>query len=372
MNSSSNRYSPFGKSTRSGAEPEVPATGTSDEAKSDFARTGLSINSLRDPSLTPAEFCARFLRIGKALVEEDEQKSKARQADSIKGPKKPTPSAAPPPRPFKRKGSSDSAEQSSKRRHLVTLSSSGAAGEPAAAGSPSASEENVSTSALRVQDEPTLSPPKLSSWTDICNPKKPLECMIQVNNGPTKGTFKENPQNWAFQLTFDAGVRRSPVMTMEFFDHGIRRPRGGKTSWSLRDNVEDDWMVRDLKVHRVADCAADGDLRNRHVLAACRNDQERARLVCISMESWPKILGKCKKSFRQQRFSPIFFSRIPYHIRIWFIAPKDVESFEKQCLSVFVRCFEGRRAAYQDLSDANGVSLEDHLKAHQDVDSTQS
>ena len=366
------RIDALSESSSNAPGTQVP-TDTGDQIIMDVDQPAATSRNLSpSPDLkTPEGLIRYFHKRGAEIDENDERRKKLRQANTMKVPGKPAPSSAPPQRLHKRKASSDNAEESSKRQHVVPLISSGAAVKPATAAPATASEGKVSTSATRVQEDPILSPPKLDSWNSIRNPGRPLLCILQVNNGSRIGTFKKNPTRWAFQLTLDAGPRRDPVMFMDFFDQGVRGPQGGETSWLLNDYVEGDWMVRDFKIHRVADCAQDGEVCHREILASCKNDQERARLICISMESWPKVLSKFKDCF-QKHLSPIFEGRIPYHIRIWFIAPKDLENFEKQCLSVFVRSFEERGLAYRDMRDANGVSFEDNLKAQQEVPSTQS
>ena len=351
------------------------AGGTGDQTMTDTDATAIDMKSMLSglpappKTLTRAEKTSILLKQGAEAVEAFERNKKSRQADSKKAPGKPTPSAAPPQHLRKRKASSDSAEESSKRRHMVPRSPSGAAAERATVAPATASGGNASTSALRVQGNPILSPPRLKYWSEIRNPERPLLCILQVNDGVSIGSFYDNAKRWAFRLNLDAGIWGSPAMMMDFFKDGVTKPQGGKTIWRLRDNFEDDYMVRDIKFHRVADCAQDGEIRNQRILTACRTDQERARLVCISMESWPKVIGEFKESF-QKHLSPLISGRIPYHIRIWFIAPEDVESFGKHCLSCFIRCFEERAPTYRDMCDDNGVSFEDHLKAQQGTEAT--
>ena len=372
MSSSLNRFDALSESSSNTQGNQVP-TDTGDQIMMDVDQPAATSRTLSpSPDLkTPEGLIRYFHKRGAEFDKEDERKKKLRQANSMKVPGKPNPSAAPPQRLLKRKASSDSAEESSKRQHVVPLSSSGGAVEPVTVTSATASEVKASTSAIRVQEDPNLSPPKLDSWNSIRNPGRPLLCILQVNDGSRIGTFKKNPTRWAFQLTLDPGPWQDPVMTMDFFDQGVRGPQGGETSWRFNDFIEGDWMVRDLKIHRVADCAQDGEICHSEILASCKTDQERARLICVSVESWPKVRGKFNDCFKKH-LSPIFEGRIPYHIRIWFIAPKDLESFEKQCLSLFIQSFEERKLAYRDMRDANGVSFQDHLEAHQEVPSTQS
>lgn len=111
-----------------------------------------------------------------------------------------------------------------------------------------ATKANSSASALVVLEALALSPPVLFRRADIRNPSKPLLCVVQAKNPPSRpvGSFAEDTNDWAFQLTFDAGRRRAPTMTMRFFSTGIEGPDCGQTGWSLSGYIENDPMITDF------------------------------------------------------------------------------------------------------------------------------
>ena len=137
-------------------------------------------------------------------------------------------------------------------------------------------------------------------------------------------------------------------------------------------------MVTDFKIHRVADYARDKNISHNKILTACKTDEEKTRLICISLEAWPKILGhssgygKCRKPHQgvKELYSGVFQGRRPYHLFIKFLAPMDLEIFEKQCLSYFTRYFERRKLPHDDLCDADGVSFADDLHSQEQASST--
>ena len=109
-------------------------------------------------------------------------------------------------------------------------------------------------------------------------------------------------------------------------------------------------------IHRVADYPRDRRIDHARILAACKTEEEKARLICISLDAWPKILGHFS-GYAQRRnpdrrvkelHTAVFNGRRPYHMFIWFVAPNDFETFEKQCLSFFTRYFEQRRLPHAD------------------------
>ena len=141
-------------------------------------------------------------------------------------------------------------------------------------------------------------------------------------------------------------------MAIQFFSSGIIGPRCGQTGWCLDDYIEVDRMVTDFTIHRVAEFPGNGRICHRAVLAACETNDESARLVCISLEAWPKILGHFNRDDQRKNpklgveklFSAVFTGRHPYQLRTWFRAPYNLDKFDLQAvplgLSFFTRYFE--------------------------------
>ena len=137
----------------------------------------------------------------------------------------------------------------------------------------------------------------------------------------------------------------------------MKGPQSAQTGWCLAEYMRPDWMVTDFKVHCVADCAENSSTRHRNILAACKTDQDKARLICISLEAWPKILGHFDRKNRRKNpqpgvkklFSAVLTGRHPYRMLIWFIAPDDVQRFNQRCLSVFTIYFERRKLLDSDV-----------------------
>lgn len=296
--------------------------------------------------------------------------------NASKSAARPVSAAAPSQGRRKRRESSEEAEQPSKRQHMGSRSPRQGVGELAIATStpvpaseteePDVVKEEVSSPTIVVQEDPFLLPPSSFEWHDIRMPNKPLLCIVQANNSSRIGSFTENTKGWAFTLTFKADPWQVPTMIMRFFSDGIEAKSKAQTGWCLGEWMKDDWMVTDFKVYRVADCAVNSKIRHRDILAACNTEEERARLTCISLEAWPKILGHFDSKNRwknpqpgaQKLFSAVLTGRHAYRLRIWFLAPVDFETMDKQCLSIFNLFFHRRKPAYDGIRDANGEGFE--------------
>ena len=384
MDSSRNQYATLGDDPSSSKEQEVPvpATGTegmANQTMQDTDQAGPPIpsggpESTTTRQLTREEGVALFLRRKaewKAKIEEDEKAEKLRQNS------KPSTSAISPRGLRKRSASSDEVEESSKRQRTRTESHSRSqtvqevpvtvptTESDSETEEPNDGKEQTPTSAMVAQADPYLSPPSSFEWRNIRMPKRPLLCIVQVSNSTIIGSFDKDTKDWAFRLTFDADRWQIPTMTMKFFSNGINGPQSAQTGWCLGDWITPDWMVTDFKVHRVADCADKGRIRHSDVLGLCKTDEEKARLICISLEAWPKILGHFDRNNRwknpqpgvKKLFSAVFTGRRPYHLRIWFLAPDDLEKFERQCLSIFTLFFQQRKANHYGICDAHGVGF---------------
>ena len=267
----------------------------------------------------------------------------------------------------KRKRSFDENEESSKRRGTGSLDLGQVVREPAMATAATMSDDKTvgpdaamefmsSASTPAVREAPALSPPSSFSSADIRNPRNPFLCVVQANDSSLIGTFAKNTPYYAFELKIDIGNPQNPTMIMGFLPFGDVGPQCGLTGWSLGEYIEHDWMVTDFKIHRVVDCPDNGNICRHDVLAACQTDRDRTRLICISLEAWPKIIGHFNGDDRWTNLNPVpkklvsavFTGRHPYHLRIWFRAPYDTEKFNKQCLSFFTRFFERRKAPLND------------------------
>ena len=185
-------------------------------------------------------------------------------------------------------------------------------------------------------------------WANIRTPEMPLPCIIQVNDLARMGSFDESTQKWAFLLTFDAGPQQSPAMTMKFFSNGVQRPQSGETGWLLSGAHEDEWMVLDFQIFCLADCPRERRIHHNKIFKACRNREERDRLICIRLKAWPKLMSRFD-SQAEEHFSDVFKGRRPYQIHIWFIAPHDVGTFEEQCLRFFTHYFRHRQPVHSTI-----------------------
>lgn len=407
MDFSKNPHAPLGDIDSSKEQKtQVARTGTEDTGDQMVQRTDQPDTSAEEVGMltggldslphvpTLDELFELALKRGLALVdaEEKEKGKKLRQGNSSRYVGDQSPSAAPQQGLRKRTAPFHEAKDSSKRRRVRPFPQSQAVAEPDIATPTTVSDSKTeepavakggdpSASALVVPEAPVLSPPSTFRWADIRNPRELLLCIVQANDSKPIGSFAEDTEDWAFHLTFDAGRWRIPTMTMRFFSNGLLGPQCGQTGWCLGDYIENGWMVTDFKIHRVADCPENENqgIRHRDVLAACKTDEDMARLICISLEAWPKILGLWRtKDLRRNNpkpgvnkfFSNVFTGRHPYQSRIWFLAPDDLKGFEKKCLSFFTRYFEQRRVPHYGLYDADDVCFADHLKAQEEASST--
>lgn len=188
-----------------------------------------------------------------------------------------------------------------------------------------------------VSDAPFLSPSIRSLDTgDIENPGTPLFCIVQANDEPLIGSFSADTKKCTLQLTIDAGPWDLPSLEMELLCNGTDGPMTGITRWCLGD-----WLDR-IKFYRVADCRPNVDIANPDVLAACETDDEKNRLVCARIRTMIRpgdhIYGEwgVYDNNITNFLSILFTNKEVYHLKIWFIAPHDLDDFEEQCLVFFL------------------------------------
>lgn len=370
MASSSNRFAVLGgtPSSSKGQKTKVPVTSTGDgedQTMQDTAQAGTSTSMGDQPMQGTAqagssmstsgsegslpgvpnlkEGLALFYKKRAQIKAEDRERERTEKAQGRRNPttfvRRPNPSAGSSQGRRKRTASSDEAEKPSKRRLMAPVSSV-TAEEPSTAASESTPAGSPSTSELVVQGDSVLSP-----WrAGIRIPEKALPCIIQVNCLARWGTFDETVREWTFLLTFDVEHQRGPAMTMKFFSSGVTGQQSAQTGWRLSDYMEDEWMVLDFSIHRVSG-SSNRRICHRRILEACQTDEEKARCICIRLEAWPKLLGHFDDR-AEEDFAAIFTGRHPYQLHIWFLAPDDVETFEKQCLSFFTHFFEHRDSVH--------------------------
>lgn len=322
---------------------QVPTTSTTDQKTQDASQAGPSCGNapipMDGPEADRSTAQARKEAIGLFHTRLMEFEKKLQQSNASESAAKPISSAAPLQGRPKRTASSDEAEKPPKRRLMAPVSGV-MTEETSTAASESTPAERPSTSELVVQGDPISSP----WWADIRTPEKPLPCIIQVNYLSRIGSFHEGMKDWTFLLSFDAGHQRGPAMIMKFFSSGVKGPQRAQTGWRLSGYMEDEWMVLDFSIHRVSD-SNNRRIHYHRILEACQTDEEMARCMCIELEAWPKQLGHFDNPAKKD-FAAIFTGRHPYQLHIRFLAPDDVETFEKQCLSFFTHFFEHRESVH--------------------------
>ena len=366
MSSSGNRFAFLGETSNSNAkETPVPTTDTTVQAIQDASQAGsssempsFSMSGLR--ASLPEDHAGRveFVRKQRAKFEAEQERKRLQQSNASKGVTRPLPSAAPSQIPCKRTAASDEAEEPPrKRRRLEPVPPSPKPEEPATSASKTSPDVSSSASELVAYNDSALS----LWWSNIRTPKMPLLCIIQVDCLARMGSFTKGTKDWAFQLNFDADLERSPTMTMDFFSQGVEGPHDARTEWCLNNNFRNEWMVTDFKFYRVADCLSHRRIAHRKILTACQTDEEKGRLMCISLDARPTVVGHCNKC-AEKHFSAMFTGRHRYHLYIWFLAPDSVETFEKVCLSFFKDHFEQRKPPDHDLQKAHEARLADHLR----------
>ena len=184
---------------------------------------------------------------------------------------------------------------------------------------------------------------------DIQNPGTPLFCIAQANNEPLIGSFSAVTEQCTLRLTIDAGPLDPPRLEMDLFCDGTDGPLTGSTGWWLSDFMRGEFRVSEIKFYRLADCASYVDVATPDVLAACETDDERNRLICVSLRTaqtpgplWDEIPEGYDESVRNL-LSILFVSRRRYNLRIWFIAPYDLDDLEERCFAFFILAMERRR-----------------------------
>ena len=255
----------------------------------------------------------------------------------------------------KRSASADEAEEPRKRRRLEPVRSNSKPEQSATSAVKTSPDVNSSASERVDYNDSALS----LWWANMRTPKMSLLCIIQVNRLARMGSFTKGTKDWAFQLNFVSDLERSPTMTMDFFSQGVEGPHDARTEWCSSDNIRNEWMVTNFEVHRVADCLSPCRIAHREVLTACQTDEERGRLMCISLDARPTVVGHCNRR-AEKHFSAMFTGRHRYHLYIWFLAPGGVETFERLCLSFFKDHFEQRKSPDHDLQKAHEARLANH------------
>ena len=200
-----------------------------------------------------------------------------------------------------------------------------------------------------VSDAPFISTSLRSLHTgNIQDPETPLFCIAQANEESLVGSLSADTEGFALQLTIDAGSWDLPRMQMDVFCNGTDGPLTVSTRWTLGDIYTEEFRIREIKFHRVADCPGFVDIANPDVLAACETDEEKNRLVCVWMRTRPKpgpqkirMRGEYDENVKSF-LSILFTNRRRYHLRIWFIAPCDLDDFKEQCLVYFLLFLELR------------------------------
>ena len=351
MASSSNRFAILGEDSASSKEQEVPVPVTGNEGMGnqtmqDTAQAGPPISSggpegSATRKLTLQEGVALFLKRRAQYLAEEEEHEKAKKSRQHS---KPSTSVIPPRDLRKRSASSDEAKEPLKRPRLEPLRSSPTPGQLAT----SASAASPKGSPPFQDIVPYIDPNLVPWWANIRTPEMPLPCIIQVNYLARMGSFDESTEKWAFHLTLDAGLQQSPAMKMKFFSNGVRRPQSGETGWLLSDVHEDEWMVLNFQIFCLADCSRERRIHHHKVFKACRTDEEKARLICIRLTAWPKVMGRFDNQ-AEKYFPDVFTGRRPYQLHIWFIAPYDIETFKEQCLKFFTHYFKHRPSVHSKI-----------------------
>ena len=351
--SSTNRFAPLAeRSSSKEKESSVPTTDITDQTMRDASQAGsssetqpLSMSNLKESLPTTHAGRVEYVRKRRAEFEAEQERKKLQQSNASKGVTRPLPSAASSQLPCKRTASSDEAEEPPrKRRRLEPVPPSPTPGQLATSASAAPAKWSPS-----VQDiVPYIDPNLVSWWANIRTPEMPLPCIIQVNYLARMGSFDKSTKEWAFHLTLDAGFQRSPAMTLKFFSNGVRRPQNGETGYLLSDVHEDEWMILKFQIFCLADYSKDRRIHHQKIFNACRTEEEMARLVCIRLTAWPKVIGRFD-SQAEKHFPDVFTGRRPYHLHIWFIAPYDVKTFEEQCLKYYTHYFEHRQSIHSSI-----------------------
>ena len=266
---------------------------------------------------------------------------------------------------------------------------------------------------VSVQDDPSSPSPDSFNWADL-NPRKPLLCIGQLNDGPLVGSF--GGDECVMQLDFGGRHRETPCINIKTFLHGMLYGRlYGWENWDVSDRLRSSWRVNDFKFYRVADCLGDEDIAHPYVLAECETEEEKSLLLCLTFNALrsdarvldPKFDDKnAKLEIESDRdyddnegksnpgpnddkvegddddddngdegypcLDENFFSAKPkkkelrdylYHERIWFIAPYNLERFEQRILARLAWGFKSRGSPLSNFDDDRGLYWEDFIRA---------
>jgi len=119
------------------------------------------------------------------------------------------------------------------------------------------------------------------------------------------GKLKHGSWDWAVKLGLDTGLRGSPKLSLSIWNGGLG-PSG--VEWSVCNYLEDDRMLNDLQIVRVADHPKNLETSHPHVVTQYY-DHDKQKLVCISFG-------------------------------IGFVAPGDIVDFERRYLSFMMEGFK--------------------------------
>ena len=205
--------------------------------------------------------------------------------------------------------------------------------------------------------------PDAFSFSDIRRIHGRLNCMIGVNDENPFGTFTTITEGWMIKLSIDVGYLGSPSIALHFIKN--KGKDICRSSWNVDSYVRQKWAIDNMTFSRLYDQdPLSLDKSDDLALMACATEK-RPRLSSMKFRSWNRVIGFNTLTRKEQKQMPknlrrlikaIFKPDDSYTLTIWFQAPYDVVSFQRNCLELFTRALAARRPPlYNFVDDAGDI-----------------
>ena len=203
--------------------------------------------------------------------------------------------------------------------------------------------------------------PDAFSFSDIRRVHGRRNCMIAVNDENPFGAFTTITEGWMIKLSIDIGYLRSPSIALHFIKN--KGKDICRSTWDVDSYLQNEWAMNDLtftRLHNQDPLSLDksDDL----ALMACATGK-RPTLFSMKFRSWNRVTGFNTLTRKEQKQMPknlrrsikaIFKPDDSYTLTIWFRAPYDVVSFQRNCIELFTRALAARRPPLYNFVDNAG------------------
>ena len=218
-----------------------------------------------------------------------------------------------------------------------------------------------------IEEEPALkklkpaSEPMTHLFTEMRRPKRPASCIISVDRNEQIGGLYPVSQGFAINFHVNPGPEYAPSITLDFKTRGTwKGTDGARFEWDTEAVYKRRFAISHLDYGYASPDAPDPRRSDPKVLDLC-NNKDMSQLLYIRFDSWDQAAGfSNRNAFNDQ--SPAIKKAIktirqpqkPYHMEIWFLAPFEVETFRRDCLSYLIDSMKARQNTLHNWQDRLG------------------